>query len=129
MKVNYPNEFDLDHAEYDGRTDLGGDIFIHGKAVSIGCLAMGDEAIEELFVLAAHVGTENIKVIIAPSDPRKTPLDPFLPNLPEWTPELYRRITDQVFLLTGAKPPKVRVAHHTPNHSHPPVKVDATERP
>lgn len=128
MKVNYPNQFDLDHAEDDGRTDLGGDIFIHGKAVSIGCLAMGDEAIEELFVLAAHVGIENIKVIIAPSDPRKAPLDPFLSNLPEWTPELYRKITDAVFRLTGAKPPKLRVARATiPRHPISTPKVGKTE--
>ncbi|MFQ5569343.1 MAG: murein L,D-transpeptidase family protein, partial [Rhodothermales bacterium] len=51
MKLNYPNAFDLHHAEREGRTAPGSDIFIHGKAVSIGCLAMGDPAIEELFVL------------------------------------------------------------------------------
>lgn len=40
MKVDYPNAFDQRMARRDGRTRLGGDIFIHGKAVSIGCLAM-----------------------------------------------------------------------------------------
>jgi murein L,D-transpeptidase YafK len=51
MKINYTNEFDLFHAGEEGRTDLGSDIFIHGKDASIGCLSMGDEAINELFVL------------------------------------------------------------------------------
>ncbi len=110
MKVDYPNDFDLLHAEYDGRSDLGGDIFIHGKSVSAGCLAMGDAAIEELFVLAAHVGPENIRVIISPSDPRQRPLDASLPNLPSWTPELYERITREIFAVTQAKPP-IKLAH------------------
>ena len=51
MKLNYPNAFDLKYAAEEGRTEPGTNIFIHGKAVSIGCLAMGDEVIEELFVL------------------------------------------------------------------------------
>jgi len=51
MKLNYPNAFDLKHARAEGRDSPGSDIFIHGKSVSVGCLAMGDEAIEELFVL------------------------------------------------------------------------------
>ena len=115
MKVDYPNSFDLDHAEYDGRSDLGGDIFIHGKAVSAGCLAMGDAAIEELFVLAAHVGARNIKVVIAPSDPRLRPLDISHPSLPVWTPELYDQITREIFMITGAKPP-IKLAHSTTHH-------------
>jgi hypothetical protein len=105
MKVDYPNAFDQDHAYDDGRTDLGGDIFIHGKNVSAGCLAMGDAAIEELFVLAAHVGTPHIKVVIAPSDPRKSLLDITHPSLPEWTPELYAMITREIMAVTGSKPP------------------------
>lgn len=46
MKINYPNEFDLHHAAAEGRTSPGSDIFIHGREASIGCLAMGDPAIE-----------------------------------------------------------------------------------
>ena len=110
MKVDYPNEFDRAHASDDGRYDLGGDIFIHGKAVSAGCLAMGDAAIEELFVLAAHVGTQNIRVIISPSDPRERPLDATHSSLPSWTPELYAEITREIFSVTQAKPP-VKLAH------------------
>jgi hypothetical protein len=56
MKLDYPNAFDREHARRDRRTDLGGDIFVHGRAVSIGCVALGDPAIEELFVLAADTG-------------------------------------------------------------------------
>lgn len=68
LKLDYPNARDLEQARRDGRTRLGGDIFIHGRAVSIGCLALGDEAIEELFVLAADVGVGRLQVLIAPID-------------------------------------------------------------
>ena len=60
MKLDYPTEFDLSKARAEGRTRPGSDIFIHGKAVSIGCVAVGDDAIEEIFVLvredAEHFG-------------------------------------------------------------------------
>jgi hypothetical protein len=96
MKINYPNEFDLFHAGQEGRTAPGSDIFIHGKAVSIGCLAMGDEVIDELFVLTAQVGADNVKVVIAPHDPRNYPLKPASKSLPKWTPVLYSIISQEM---------------------------------
>jgi hypothetical protein len=56
LRVNYPNEDDRERAKAEGRTNLGGDIMIHGRAVSIGCLAMGDEAAEDLFVFGGPYG-------------------------------------------------------------------------
>jgi hypothetical protein len=100
MKINYPNEFDLFHAWQDGRINLGSDIFIHGRAASIGCLAMGDEAIEELFVLAAQVGTENMKIVIAPRNPRTYPLNADSKQLPKWTSELYSIISSEIKALS-----------------------------
>jgi murein L,D-transpeptidase YafK len=70
IMLDYPNAYDVAVAEAEGRTDLGGEIFIHGGAASIGCLAIGDDAIERLFVLVADVGIENVAVIVAPHDPR-----------------------------------------------------------
>lgn len=93
LKLNYPNPFDLKHAKDDGRHEPGSNIFIHGKAVSIGCLAIGDEAIEELFVLAYDVGRSHIKVVIAPSDPRNRQLS--ADEFPTWVAELYRAIEAQ----------------------------------
>ena len=80
MRLDYPNRFDQQQAQQEGRTELGGDIFIHGKAISAGCLAMGDDAIEDLFVLVARVGVENVSVILAPRDFRQQP--PQLEDLP-----------------------------------------------
>lgn len=95
MKLNFPNAFDLRHAQTEGRTQPGSDIFIHGKAVSIGCLAMGDESIEELFVLAADVGRENIKVVIAPSDPRRSELSVSAKQAPTWVASLYQQLNSE----------------------------------
>lgn len=91
MKVSYPNAFDRRMAQRDGRTRLGGDIFIHGKSVSIGCLAIGDRAIEELFTLVAETGHPRVKVVIAPNDLRARRAIAH-GDAPEWTRELYRQI-------------------------------------
>ena len=73
LRINYPNAEDIEHARQDGRplANLGGDIMIHGGAASAGCLAIGDPAIEELFVLIASVGLDNVRLIIAPCDFRR----------------------------------------------------------
>jgi hypothetical protein len=104
MKINYPNDFDLFHASQEGRTAPGSDIFIHGKAVSIGCLAMGDDTIDELFVLTAQVGAENVKVVIAPRDPRVFPLRTDNMALPRWTPALYSLISSEIKALSSGEP-------------------------
>jgi len=97
MKLDYPNDFDRAQADREGREQLGGDIFIHGNAVSAGCLAMGDKAVEELFVLVARVGMENVSVLISPHDFRQPA--PVLPaERPAWVAELYshlQRILEQ----------------------------------
>lgn len=90
LRVNYPNAFDRARAREDGRAQLGGDIMIHGKAVSIGCLAMGDAAAEELFVLAALTGSnvKNIPVLISPCDLRVKNFAPPA-SAPAWTATVY----------------------------------------
>jgi murein L,D-transpeptidase YafK len=88
MKVDYPNAFDREKAAHDKRTKVGGDIFIHGRAVSIGCIALGDPAIEELFVLVHDVGVAHVQAVIAPRDLRRAAA-PTTPGAPSWVPELY----------------------------------------
>ena len=99
LRVNYPNQFDKAKAKIDGREDLGSDIMIHGKDCSIGCLAMGDEAAEELFVLAAETGIDNISVILSPVDFRTQELPAYMPKVPEWLPELYTSIRQELMKL------------------------------
>jgi hypothetical protein len=98
LRVDYPNAFDRQMAADDGRTGLGGDIMIHGSDVSIGCLAMGDEAAEDLFVLAADTGIERLRVILAPADLRRVAA-PEGPALPAWAPRLYADIARELARL------------------------------
>jgi len=104
MRIGYPNAFDRAQAAKEGRTKLGGDIMIHGKAKSVGCLAMGDEAAEDLFVLAADTGFEKITVILAPVDFRTAKTLPANAKLPGWTVELYAQIKSRLSELPAVKP-------------------------
>ncbi|WP_193392325.1 L,D-transpeptidase family protein [Legionella shakespearei] len=96
MMINYPNSFDRQKGYQDGRKDLGNNIFIHGRDLSVGCLAVGDLAIDQLFILARRVGLANIQVIIAPNDLREQ--KPSTSNFaqPRWLPELYEQITQSL---------------------------------
>jgi hypothetical protein len=92
LRVNYPNAFDRKMAAADGRRDLGGDIMIHGKALSVGCLAVGDEAAEEIFWLAAEIGQRNLRLIIAPTDFRRRGVPAIEAGAPQWLPKLYTEV-------------------------------------
>ena len=93
IKIDYPNAFDRTMAEKEGRQDLGDDIFLHGGASSVGCIAIGDAAAEELFLLTAQSGLKNGEVIIAPWDFRAEPERPVEASLP-WVEELYQTLRD-----------------------------------
>jgi murein L,D-transpeptidase YafK len=92
LRVNYPNRVDKRQARREGRKGLGGAIMIHGKTCSAGCLAMGDEAAEDLFVLAAATGTDNVTVILSPVDFRTRRLPKDLTSVAEWTTNLHASI-------------------------------------
>jgi hypothetical protein len=96
LRIGYPNAFDREQARKEGRTRLGGDIMIHGSAVSIGCLAMGDDAAEDLFVLAADTGWQNISVVLSPIDFRMGKSVPQNSRLPPWSEELYAEIKSKL---------------------------------
>lgn len=72
FKLNYPNTTDLLRAKNAGIQAPGSDIFIHGNEKSIGCLAIGNPAIEELFTLVSLTGIEKTEVLIFPNDARKS---------------------------------------------------------
>ncbi len=91
IRLNYPNAFDKAQALADGRTGLGSDIMIHGTRSSVGCLAMGNEAAEDLFVLAALVGKEQTSIVVAPTDFRRQPAT-VRSGGPPWLPALYTDI-------------------------------------
>ncbi len=91
--LDYPNGVDRFRAIVERRSDLGGEIMIHGDAVSKGCLAVGDAAAEDLFVLAALIGIKNVKVILTPVDFRKKSTQTNLPNESSlWIEKLYQEL-------------------------------------
>ncbi len=94
LKLDYPNAYDRARALEEGRTRLGGEIFIHGGRASIGCLAMGDEAAEDLFILSVRTGIENVTVIIAPVDFRLHDHREYVIGDLPWTAELYEQLAD-----------------------------------
>lgn len=96
LRVNYPNDEDRKRGREDGRTELGSDIMIHGSDCSVGCLAMGDQAAEDLFVLAAETGIENVSIILSPVDFRVRDLPPDMPPVPAWTTQLYASIRTEL---------------------------------
>jgi hypothetical protein len=100
LALNYPNAFDRARAREDGRTKLGGDIMIHGWWFSTGCVAVGNTAVEDLFVMANDVGPDNLKVVIAPTDFRGAGADSFVPpKTPGWVGDLYENLDEELAKL------------------------------
>lgn len=67
LGINYPNKSDR---ILGNKNNLGGDIFIHGNCVSIGCIPITDEKIMELYLLCVEAKSceqEKIPVHIFPS--------------------------------------------------------------
>ncbi len=73
LGINYPNKSDRTRTR---ASDPGGDIFIHGNRVTIGCIPIGDDNIESLYIMAVDArdaGQAKIPVFIFPArfdDPR-----------------------------------------------------------
>lgn len=66
LGINYPNASDK---VLSNKERPGSDIYIHGRQVSIGCLAMTDPAIEEIYVMALNAvkeGQRRVRVEIFP---------------------------------------------------------------
>jgi L,D-transpeptidase catalytic domain len=100
IRVDYPNAEDRRAAALDGRSILGSDIFIHGRAASIGCLAIGDPAIEELYLLLADTGLRNVDIVLTPSRRPVTQA-----GAPAWIGERYERIRQALATLGRDREP------------------------
>ncbi len=67
LHINYPNYIDK---KVSLSKELGGDIYMHGGCVTIGCIPMTDEGIQELYVICLNAksnGQNNIPVHIFPT--------------------------------------------------------------
>ncbi len=68
LGLNYPNQSDRILGR---KGNLGGDIFIHGACVTIGCVPLTDDKIKELYILAVEAkasGQEKVPVHIFPCE-------------------------------------------------------------
>lgn len=66
LLLNYPNYCD----QVTGKDKLGGDIYIHGGCVTVGCLPMTDAGVQELYAVCLNAkinGDEYIPVHIFPT--------------------------------------------------------------
>lgn len=60
MGVNYPNGSDRKLSD---ASSPGGDIYIHGSCVTIGCIPITDDKIKELYILAVEAKSNGQKTI------------------------------------------------------------------
>lgn len=66
LGINYPNDSDRKKSD---KPRLGGDIFIHGSTVTIGCMPITDDKIKEIYLYAVYAkdsGQNKIPVYIFP---------------------------------------------------------------
>ncbi len=96
LKIDYPSADDRNTAIFENRDvdKLGSAIMLHGKGGSIGCIAVSDEAIEEIFYLVAKVGVEKTRILICPSDFRQSP--PPEHTEPSWLSERYQQLDQEL---------------------------------
>lgn len=105
LRVSYPNAFDRSQAIQEDRAQLGGDIMIHGGSASIGCIAIGDGAIEEVFVLAAESSFSTWTVLLSPCT-GTSGCFPALSPQPPWMNTVYQQLQQALSALPlpGAAP-------------------------
>lgn len=89
MLLNYPNEFDIEKARIEGRENPGSDICIHGGFRTIGCIPVGNDAIEEIYYLVEELGINDVVVKIFPNDARISGDFIICEECPSWIDELY----------------------------------------
>jgi murein L,D-transpeptidase YafK len=71
MRLDYPNAADRARNPGVPVNALGGEIFVHGNCVTIGCIPIGDEAIEEVYLAALDTRSRGgeVSVLVLPARP------------------------------------------------------------
>lgn len=99
MRVGYPNTVDRKQAAFENRIGLGGNIMIHGGAGSVGCISIGDEAVAEIFHLAAITPLSRWRLLSAPVDLRFTADPPEVTEAYPWMAQIYGRLRAELHKL------------------------------
>lgn len=108
LRVGYPSAEDIEAAKTDGRdpAGLGSDIMIHGAGGSVGCIAVTNNSIEEIFYLASKVGISNVRLLFCPYDFRDKPLPE--KTEPQWLEARYRRLAEELNRLKKQNNPIIQ---------------------
>jgi murein L,D-transpeptidase YafK len=88
LGLNYPNESDKILSD---STRPGGDIYIHGSCVTVGCIPVTDQQIDEIYILSAYAkaaGEDFIPVHIYPIRYNNKRSADYLANLEKTDPSL-----------------------------------------
>ncbi len=83
LGIDYPNASDLIFSD---KERPGGDIYIHGDCVTIGCIPLTDKYIEELYLICMYAknnGQNKIPVMIFPMRMNTTVYEKFVTALPQ----------------------------------------------
>lgn len=86
LGVDYPNA--VDKARTGKNRKTGGDIYIHGNCVTVGCIPLTDDKIKEVYVLgveARNYGQANIPVYIFPFRMTESNLKKYSTQYPKQT--------------------------------------------
>lgn len=128
MRVNYPNASDRILSD---KERPGGDIYIHGNQKSAGCLAMTDDKIQEIYLLALdtkNLSGKNIPIHIFPSRMNGSSVEAIraLPSqVPDWI-KLWVQLKKGYDAFEETKrPPKIAVRS---NGSYQVTKVAPTAK-
>lgn len=102
LGINYPNTSDRIISK---AANLGGDIFIHGSCVSIGCMAITDDQIKELYIYcveAYNAGQSKIPVTIFPARLTTANYNRLVKRMPEQK-ELWSELREGYTLFNASK--------------------------
>ncbi|MCS6819088.1 MAG: hypothetical protein RMJ53_03685, partial [Chitinophagales bacterium] len=124
LGLNYPNERD----EIVNKPPRGGDIYIHGKCVSAGCLAMEDEPIKEIYsvaILARSAGQRNIPVHIFPFRMKESIMNVYITRKPKYLVSFWKSI--QKMYLYFEKNKKIASYSVKPDGSYEVEDVEVKE--
>lgn len=84
LGIDYPNA--VDKARTGKNRKTGGDIYIHGNCVTVGCIPLTDDKIKEVYILAVEAqnnGQANILVNIFPFRMTKANLEKYGKEFPQ----------------------------------------------
>ena len=111
LRLDYPNAADRARNPGVPVSALGGEIFIHGDCVTIGCVPIGDEAIEDVYLAALETRSRGgeVSVLVLPARPGSARWDGLMKDASTVNGPLWRslaRISER--LDTSNRMPRVR---------------------